>query len=194
MKRILDVSTQQEIHFTLRDLPMLIHGKDKSGASLFAITVAAKLHEQGMKLLVFTAFPMAKEEFLKQIYDPKDVLYLESEDAMEDAARYRTIIVQSGNTDLFLRAIAELDDIHERILFIKNIETIQKDIFGSISMYPFIVSGDIELNPTQGVFAKTEYVTKILFTPLENDVTPSLEKYQASLKKGLSEQIISIYE
>ena len=67
MKKIIDVPTQEEVKLTTADLPILVHGKEHSGASLLSIVIASSFHKNGNKLLIFTAYPMAKEEFLKQI-------------------------------------------------------------------------------------------------------------------------------
>jgi hypothetical protein len=192
MKKITDILTKEEIKFTKADLPMLIHGKEHSGASLLSITIASLLHKANNKLCIFTAYPMAKEEFLKQIINSDTVFYLEDEKDFEQALKFQTIIVQSGNAEVFLKLISYSSFERERILFIKNIETINIPIFEFISLLLFIVSGDLELNTFQRDFNNYPYNTKILFNPIAGEIIPSLEKYQAFIKNKSNERIITL--
>jgi hypothetical protein len=192
MKKIIDFSTKDEAKFTKEDLSILIHGKEHSGASLLSITLAVGLHEADNKLCIFTAYPMAKEEFLKQVKNPEKVFYLENEEDFEKALEFQTVIVQSGNIDLFIKAISNHSFVNDRIIFIKNIETIKIPIFKFVSPYPFIVSGDLELNPAQKDFKNFTYNTKILFSPIEGEKISFLEKYQASMKNRLGDGVITV--
>lgn len=192
MKKIIDISTKEEVKFTNTDLPILIHGKEHSGASLLSITLASLFHGNGNKLCIFTAYPMAKEEFLKQIKNPEDVFYLEDEKDFKEALKFQTIIAQSGNIDLFIKIISNFPIMKERIIFIKNIETINTPIFQLITPYSFIVSGDFELNPLQSDFNSFTYNTKILFNPITDEEIPLLEKYQAFIKNKLGQKIITL--
>jgi hypothetical protein len=190
MKKIIDISTGMEVPVTQNSLPLMIHGKDRSGASFFTISLAAQFHAAGNKLLIFTAFQMAKEEFLNQVAETADkVFYLESENDFEKAKEFQTIYVQSGNIDLFMKILSQATD---RIVFVKNIETIDQDIFTELSKHPFVVSGDVEVNPTQKVFLDHGYATKILFSPLPDTTLPALAKYQALLQTKSAEHIIAL--
>ena len=44
--------------FGTADLPMLVSGRDKSGASFYTISIAADLYNSKKKILFFCAFPM----------------------------------------------------------------------------------------------------------------------------------------
>ena len=192
MKNIIDITTKEEVKITKGDLPILVHGKDHSGASLLSITIAALFHKAGNKLCIFTAYPMAKEEFLKQVEDPENVFLIEDKKNIEKASDFQTIFVQSGNIDLFIKTIYNLQDINERIIFVKNIETIDVSIFDLINQYSFMVSGDLILNLINKDFIYFNYSTKILFSPISNEKILLLEKYQALLKNKLEEKIVSI--
>jgi hypothetical protein len=48
-------------------LPMLIHGEEGSGASLYTICLAAKWYRQSYNILFLCGYPMAEEEFSKQV-------------------------------------------------------------------------------------------------------------------------------
>jgi hypothetical protein len=93
---------------------------------------------------------------------------------------------------LFIRTISNLKDIKDRILFIKNIETIAISIFELISSSSFMVSGDLELNLLQKDFINFDYNTKIFFNPISEETTPHLEKYQAFIKNKMEEKIITL--
>ncbi|MBI3888767.1 hypothetical protein HY311_03155 [Candidatus Nomurabacteria bacterium] len=192
MKKIINISTKEEVKFTKGDLPMMVHGKEHSGASLLSIVIASMLHVGDKKLLMFTAYPMAKEEFLKQIENPETVFYLESENDFEKATKFQTIFVKSGDADLFTKAISNSSLVKDRIIFVKNIETINIPIFNFVSKYPFIITGDLELNPLQKYFVDCDYSTRILFNTVGNEKIVYLEKYQAILKNRLGEKIITL--
>lgn len=192
MKEIIDVATKEEIRFTNTDLPILIHGKEHSGASLLSITIAAEFHEAGNKLCIYTAYPMAKDEFLQQIKNPETVFFLENEKDIEQALSFQTIIIKSGDAGLFASIISKGSFVDDRIIFIKNIETINVAISELVAHHPFIVSGDLEANPTQKEFSNFTYNTKILFDSLSEEAIPPLEKYQAFLRSNFTSRIITI--
>ncbi len=192
MKTIINIETNAVVSFNESDLPMLVHGKDRSGASLMSITIAAQLHSQGAKLCIFTAYQMAKEEFLSQIENsPETVFYLETEKDFAAANTYQTVIIQSGNIALALKFIESLTN-NQRILFFKNIETMEVDFFEKIINFKFVVSGDLEKNPTQSSFKTAPYNTTILLSELSGYTSPSLEKYQGYIKGVSQEGIIAI--
>lgn len=192
MKAIIDVNTKEEIRLKREDLPIMIHGKEHSGASLFSITVAAGLHEAGEKLYIFTAYPMAKEEFMKQIANLETVFYLENEVDIEKALSCQTVIVQSGNIDLFLKVLPLVKG--ERVIFIKNMETVQIPIYDFITDSKFIVSGDMEVNALQKDFLSFKYNTKVFLTPVGGKNFPHLAKYQVFLKNDTEERILTIQQ
>src|SRR5688572_20800369 len=59
-----------ELHFGAEDLPVLIHGADSSGASLYTITLAADLYASGTGFLFLCGYPMAEQEFTRQVGAP----------------------------------------------------------------------------------------------------------------------------
>ena len=191
MKKIIDIKTKEQKDFSVKDLPIMIHGREHSGASLFSITLAASLHMNGYKFLIFTAYPMAWEEFLAQTKDNENVFYLEDEKDVETAVCFQTIFVQSGNVELF-KKIVVLPIFSDRVIFIKNIETINSPIFDLVKNLTMIVSGDFELNKLQIDFKLFKYETRIFLSPIEGESLPVLEKYQAYLKNAKSECYLTI--
>ncbi len=192
MKKIIELNTKKEIVFVRSDLPMMVHGVEHSGASLLSITIATILHAGGEKLCIFTAYPMAKDEFLGEVSNPEDVFYLENFEDLTKANNFQTIIVESGNIELFKKVIAEKELLGNRIVFIKNIETINQPTLEKLQDYDFMVSGDFSTNILQKDFNDLEYKTKIFLSPLSSFIVPVLAKYQAFLQKGTEEKIIII--
>jgi hypothetical protein len=193
MKKIINVETNKEINFTKSDLPMMVHGREHSGASLLSITIGAMLHNAGNKLLVFTAYPMAKEEFLKQIGQSESVYELTKEDDIMIASQAQTVFVQSGNAELFINAIFHPAFV-DRVVFIKNIETILIPISSESITQPFLVSGDLEANQIQKGFIGHQYRTKIFLGPLTGEQVPILEKYEAFVKSDAGSFIATLVD
>jgi hypothetical protein len=186
----------KKFNFSGSDLPMLIHGAHKAGASLFSVTAAVQLFLSGNKLLFFTAYPMAREEFMAQIAGSgkeEDVFYLEREEDIAEAAKFGAVIVKSGDSELCLRAFEILSDIKERIVLVKNIETILTGaLFSAVKGHDkLILSGDLDGVGFSGNITRLDFKTKIFFSkPVANtgvDV-PDLEKYVGFIsgrEKGL---------
>lgn len=194
MKKIVDITDSKEVLVTTRDLPMLIHAKEHSGGSLFAISVAAMLHEQGAKLLIFTAYPMAKDEFLSQISDVNTVLLLEGVQDLARAGKFQSIIVQSGNENLLLKVLEELPNLAEYVPFIKNIETItEPDILEYALSRESVIAGDAERGILSGVVLQASYATRVLFGSLAGMEDLNLQKYQAKMFMKGEEHIVSIH-
>lgn len=196
MKKFLDVQNNIEIDFSVNDLPMVVHGREHSGSSLFSITMAAHLHNQGNKILMFTAYPMATEEFLKQVGEDASVCFLENWTQIEESQGYQTIIVQSGDKDLCVSALTTLQDIHSRIAFIKNVEDMLDDnIANAININErTLLSGDVDATLCKEFIKKVNYKTKILFSDsniLPKEI-PTLEKYQACAFKENNRFIVSL--
>ncbi len=173
---------------------MLVHGREHSGASLLPITVAAQLHKEGSKLLIFTAYPMAKEEFLEQLGElGKTVLCLESEADINKAEEFQTIIVKSGDEALFLSVLEQFPNLPEYIPFIKNIEVItEQDIIEYAVTRPSIIAGDATKSPFFQQLQETIFITKILFTPFEEESFPGLQKYSAKMAGKNGECVVSV--
>ncbi len=189
MRKIINIKTKEEIELKRENLPMMIHGKEHSGASLFSVVVVAGLHDAGNKLLIYTAYPMAKEEFLSQIETKDNVFYLEDEKDLEKALLFQTIFIASGNIDLFTKVITNYY-VSDRVIFIKNIDTIQIPLYNIISSFRLLLSGDFESNPIQKALTDIPYKTKIFFSSLGGEVLPFLQKYHAYIKTNVVEDII----
>ncbi len=154
--------------FTATNLPLLIHGKDKAGASLFTVTVAADLFSQGYKMLILSGYHMARDEFYQQV---KGLPFQEN-----------ILFYTKEESNLFLGALDQ-PDIQERIIIIKNIELFPEEIVDRILLFSkIIISGDINQCTFKDKVLKQNYQSKVLFSQLGNNPLPDLEKYQGYLE------------
>ncbi len=164
------------------DLPCLITYVEKSGGSHFSVSMLADLFLQGKKILFLTAYPMAKDNFLKQIQGhEKNTSYLTELKQLDHKAQ--AIILESGNENLFLEIIKTLPDINERVILIKNIEVFSEAIFDKCLNYQqLILSGNIDKCSSKIAISKYPFNTIITFTKTKIDLgitIPPLEKYLA---------------
>ncbi len=194
MKNFVNIQNGSSVELGINDLPILIHGREHTGSSLFSITVACHLYSQGNKILMFTAYPMAKEEFISQVGE-SSVFYLEDKSDLEKALSYQTIIVKSGDKDICAYALLNLADIQSRIVFIKNVDQmLNNEIVASLKTDNIFISGDIDLSEYKDFIKEIEYKTKIYFSPsnvLPEELLP-LEKYQACVIKHSDKAVVAL--
>ena len=200
MQTIIETTSLEPVSFSSVDFPLMVHGRDKSGASLFSIVLAAGLHMKGEKMLIYTAYPMAGEEFRKQIGEKTDRLYVTSNHGeAETASKNQTIIIEPGNTALFQEYLSSLPDISERYILIKNIETIEDGIFDqTFFQHPkLFISGDVSKTTYLSEIMKVAWPTQVLFSEIvegsENYVA-ELPKYHAMMISHGSKKIITLKE
>ncbi len=162
--------------FTPDHLPILIHGEDKAGASLFTITVAANLFAQGEKIIFLSGYPMAREEFFKQIGTDQQVPFFIKDEIPQ-----------------FIEAVKNLPDIKERVVVIKNIELFSEEILNLVSSFPkIIISGDINQCTFKSEVIAIPFNSKVFFSPFENMELPELDKYQGFLESDSKTGKVSV--
>ncbi len=182
---------------TENDFPYLVVYGEKSGGSHFSVTLMAELFSSGSKILFFTAFPMATDNFLGQIgSDNSNVAIVKN---MEDLKQYensQAIILDSGNEILFLQAIKELKDINERIILVKNIEAFSDELLDScLNFKNIILSGDIDTCVSKEKIIKKTFKSVVVFTKPETSLSidvPELEKWTGYLDGGDKKGIIKV--
>jgi hypothetical protein len=182
MKTLLN---DERFNFSKGDLPLLIHGAHKTGASLFSVAVAVQLFLAGKKLLFLTAYPMAREEFIAQIAGSgkeKDVFYLEREEDIKKSSNFCAVIVKSGDFELCLKAFRKLKDIGDRVVLVKNIESILTEaLFFAVKGHDkLILSGDLDGISFAGKIISLEFKSRVFFSKPVINVglsIPNLEKY-----------------
>lgn len=154
---------KKEFNFTENNFPILIHGEDKSGASLYTITTAVDFYKQNLKIIFLCGYEQAKEEFVKQVgtIDDKIIFFVK-----EEVEEFRKLLTKS-------------DDI---IIIIKNIELFGENIFDLVSeKTKLIISGDITKCSFVNKILEKPFKTKIFFSKLKDINIPQLQKYEAYL-------------
>jgi hypothetical protein len=166
-------------------LPCLITYREKEGGSQLSISLIADLFLAGEKILFITAFPAGKDNFIEQAKDKEEKISYVT-DAAGFNQKAAAIILESGNEKLLLDALDKLDDINERIVFIKNIETFSNKVFDRcLKIKNIILSGDLDKSSAKDQIAKNKFKTIIAFSkpaiPLPITL-PTLKKFTGYLQ------------
>ncbi len=187
----------QPYKITENNLPALItYGKNMGGSHL-SIVLIADLFLQGSKILFLSAYPMAKDNFLNQVGENNsNVKFVDSIEELEGAENTQAIIIESGNATLFLKAIEILPDLDERIIFIKNIEIFDTQVYEEcFKSEKIIISGDIDGCVFKDKIQPEQFNTLIAFnqpqTPIGIEV-PKLEKWDGYLSSKDQNGIITV--
>lgn len=177
---------------------MLIHGAHKTGSSMFSIVVVSQLFKAGSKLLFFTAFPQAKDSFFERVGKHHGIGVVNSMDDFEMNKDEQAIIVKSGDVKLLHEVVAKLDDLSERIVYLKNIDEYGASAFVPIAGQDKIIfQGDIDKSAFGEAIAKKDLKTKVFFTRPAMDLgveIPDLEKYQGYLSSERSVGKVNLLE
>ncbi len=176
-------------------LPCLIIYAENVGGSYFSVTMAADLFLRGKKILFLSAYPMAKDNFLEQVKGNEDkISYITNINQLKSDSQ--GIIVESGNGNLFLDIVKKLDDIQERVIFIKNIEVFNVVVFNSyLQLRNIILSGDIDRCSFKEKINEKEFKTIIVFAKPKIKlpiIVPELDRYVGYLKSELEEGLVRI--
>lgn len=143
------------------NLPMLIHGKENSGASLYTISLASKWFSQGCEVLFLCGYQMAEQEFAIQV------------GADHPNAKFYT----KDKIDEF---VTELKNSYSKnvVIFVKNIELFDEKVFDTIFAFKkVIVSGDIDQVNFKHKLLSNKFTTKIYFSDLGGESLPPIQKY-----------------
>lgn len=165
-------------------LPSLIHYLEKSGGSHYSVTMVAHLFNTGSKILFFTAYPMARENFMEQVgIDENKIAYVKTEEELKLNKDKQCIILDSGNQELLNFALDNLADINERVILVKNIEKFENEIILKVLAFnKVILSGHIVECDLKDEISKKSYNSVVLFNALDSisvGEIPSLKKYAA---------------
>jgi hypothetical protein len=169
------------------------------GGSHLSIVLIAHMFLQGSKILFLTAYPMARDNFLNQIEeDTSRVAFVDSLESLEESLDKDAITIESGNATLFLSAMKLIPDLDERIIFVKNIEIFDEEIFKTCLMYEkVIISGDIdECNFKDNISIK-KFNTIITFNQPKTQIgieVPKLEIWASYLKNDKQSGIITLHD
>jgi hypothetical protein len=174
-----------------RLLPCLVLYPEKTGGSHFSVSFIADLFLSGSKILFLTAYPMATDNFLKQTQGSQlTIIQAESEADLVGNEDAQAIMIKSGHEDLFLKITDFLDDIAERIIFVKNMEVFGESIIRKcLDFEKIVLSGNIDKCRLKDEILKKSYTTTVLFNQPQTKIpftVPKLEKYTGYLwSKGI---------
>lgn len=165
MKIILD--SKEVNNLVTQSLPMLIHGIEGFGSSLYTIATAEQWYHQGNKVLMLSGYPMALQAFNEAVGEVHENAIFFSKD-------------QVNEFEQELISITE-----DTIVFVKNIELFEEKVFDLVSgLNNVIISGDLSKSPfIEKILAKT-YTTEIYFSPLQSKEIPVLPKYEGYVISG----------
>jgi len=179
------------------NLPALITYDKHMGGSHLSIVLIADLFLRGSKIIFLTAYPMAHDNFLNQVNGKNsNIAYVDSLDGLSKSTNAQAIIIESGNAVLFLNVIKKLPDLNDRIIFIKNIEIFNEEVYDAcIGFKKLILSGNIDECNFNKKISNHQFKTIIAFnqpdTPL-NIKVPLLEKWSSYLWTENENGILSI--
>lgn len=186
-----------EFHFNEDYLPCLVHYKEKMGGSQFTVTLVADLFLQGSKILFFTAYPYAKDNFFEQTKGMESkIFFIEKKEDLTMAEKHQAVILKSGDVDLYIAALNMLADINDRVVLVKNFEVFEKNILNSsIKLEKIILSGDIDKSVAKKQISDKLYKTAIIFSNPETVLpfkAPELDKYVGYLKTTDKEGLVQL--
>lgn len=177
MKVILN---NQKINFESCDFPILISGAEKTGSSFFSICLTAELLKNGYKVLFLSAYPMAKDDFKKQVGTKVE----------------NSIIVESGEENDLIKAIKDIPDLRERIVLLKNIDVYSNKIFNILEDLQLVIfSGDLDKCTFVNSLVHKNFPTKIFFSSSVKypySIAPNLNKFCGEVVSADHGGIISL--
>lgn len=126
-------------HFTPTDVPCMIHGKEKSGASHFTMAVILDLLQQGHKVIFYSAYKAARE-FLLDHVSADDVCVISEPLMLHNSEKL--LIPMSGEQELFMNVLQNRGD-SEYIIVVKNVEELNPEYVEVVLTHKkIVVSGD----------------------------------------------------
>jgi hypothetical protein len=176
----------REAFFAGHDLPILISGKEGSGASFFSTCLIADFLRRGHKILFFSAFPAAKMDLMRQMSD-MDRECSEFIRNGETIQGKRAIILDSGEEKDILEEIKRVNDLNERIIFFKNMDKYSQALFDAVGgSERLILSGDVDKCCFMTDITRKRFSTLIFFSKPECYRTgpdfDKLKKFQGLVK------------
>jgi len=170
----------KKVNFDSNGFPMLISGAEKTGSSFFSLCLLADLFKDGHKVLFISAYPMAKEEFKKQIGSNAE----------------NAIIIESGEEDDIIKEIKAITDLEERIVLLKNIDSYSPKLFDTLSDLKLVIfSGDLDKCEFAASLINKNFPSKIFFSSSKKfpfTIMPDLTKYSGEMISERHKGIISL--
>lgn len=146
-----------------KSLPMLIHGAEGSGASLYTICLAAKWFRQGYDVVFLCGYPMAEQQFAQQVAGSYDRVRFYTQEKRETFER-----------------VISTESLEHTIIVIKNVELFPGVVDRVASFSNLVVSGDVNQAENKERIRALKFVTRIYFSPLESDdeLIRGINKYE----------------
>ncbi|MEI6660360.1 MAG: hypothetical protein WCK91_02975 [bacterium] len=179
------------------DLPCLVTYGEGSGGSHFTISLVAHLFFSSSKILFITAFPMAKDDFLKQVgLDNPEVSLVNSLEELGVNKNKKVLILDSGNGNLFIEVAKALEDLKDRVVLVKNMEVFKSEVIDiCIGLDKIILSGDIDACLNKDQILNKKFETTVIFTKPATSLSielPSLEKWSGYLSSDNNSGIVKV--
>lgn len=178
-------------------LPCLVTGASRSGASYFSVSLIAKLIKQWLKVIFFSAYPMARDELLQQIWPGFCYEVVDAEDIVS-MPRDRSILIQSGNFPLWEYVMDQIHHLNDYIVFVKNFEKYDITLLASLTQQVFfILSGNIDDCTFKTTLASMSWWSLIVFTPPLINLSITIDilgPYQGYLHSETQKGIIQLKE
>lgn len=150
-------------HLTPQDLPCMIHGVGKSGASFFTMNVVLDLIDQGHTVIFYSAFRAARDFLTENIPEEKYAV-IESQDQFSSTKQL--LIPMSGEKELFMDLLRKRGD-SEYLIVVKNIEELSQDIVREILTHKnVIISGGCGDTKFSNLILDHQYASRIFFSDL----------------------------
>ncbi len=141
-------------------LPLLIHGAEKSGASMYTIALAAQWFSQDYEIIFLCGYPMAEEAFNGLVSRTNGKAKFFTKDKVEE----------------FIDKVKTIND--KTIIIIKNAELFDdRPIKALTNKKLIIISGDINQASTKDVILNISFATQIYFSEFPDVDTSKLLKY-----------------
>ena len=173
----------QDLHVANSDLPLLIHGAEGNGASLFSVSLVADIYLRGASILFLCGYHMARDEFDGQTNSKGESMLIESKDDIRKIHNQRVIFLGKDHEELLPEVLASLSDSDEseRVVFLKNYELFTESSFESVLNYKLLVlAGDLDECSYRTRILEKSWKTSIYFSkPSINPgvAVPDIQKY-----------------
>lgn len=153
---------ENEFDVTQVLLPLLIHGREGSGASFYTVSLTTNFYSSDFKILFLCGYEMARKEFEKQVekIDSEKIQFFVKEQVSD-----------------FVKSLA--DEGGTTLVIIKNIELFGEEVFDLLSSrQKIIISGDVEKCLFKEKLSKKHFGTKIFFSDFVGFPMPEIKEYE----------------
>lgn len=186
------------LHFAKSDLPMLIHGKDVYGASLFSVSVMADLYAQGTNIVFLCGYHMARYEFDLQTQSRQDSVVASEGFNPGEIEGKRVIFIPSDQPELLVQVLGSLSKPDERVIFFKNFDLFDESVFSTVeNLSNVVMMGDIDKCTYKSKLVSKSWETQIFFSVPQTEMQmkiPHPEKYKGYMKSNSKNGIVSLIQ